>query len=80
MALFAVSTGCRAREVCELRWEWEIPIPELSTSVFIIPGTHVKNTIDRLVVLNRLARAVCPGDEREATYARLLLQGPSSKE
>lgn len=58
MALFAVNTGCRAREICELRWEWEYEVPELSTSVFLIPGAIVKNAQDRLVVLNRLARAV----------------------
>jgi len=58
MALFKVNTGCREREVCSLKWEWEIAIPELSTSVFIIPGQKVKNRIDRLVVLNRVAGSV----------------------
>lgn len=38
MALFAVNTGCRDKEICRLRWEWEIKIPELNhVSVFIIP-------------------------------------------
>jgi integrase len=32
MALFAVNTGCRDQEICELRWEWEIKIPELLIS------------------------------------------------
>ena len=41
MALFAVNTGCRDGEVCNLRWEWEIDVPQLGTSVFIIPGTRV---------------------------------------
>ncbi len=58
MALFAVNTGCRAREVCGLRWEWEVPIPEMDDSVFIIPAYKVKNREERLVVLNRIARAV----------------------
>ena len=58
MSLFAVNTGCRDREICRLRWEWEIPIPELNTSVFIIPGEKVKNKEDRLVVLNNFARSV----------------------
>jgi len=56
MALFAVNTGCRDREICNLRWEWEIPI-EVG-SVFIIPAERVKNREDRLVVLNRTAKAV----------------------
>jgi integrase len=58
MALFAVNTGCREQEVCGLRWEWEVPIPEMNTSVFIIPAEVVKNREDRLVVLNRIAKAV----------------------
>lgn len=59
MALFAVNTGCRDGEICKLRWEWEIqvPIAEIG-SVFIIPGERVKNGEERLVVLNRIARAV----------------------
>ncbi|HTY25237.1 MAG TPA: site-specific integrase, partial [Desulfomonilaceae bacterium] len=58
MALFKVNTGTRDQEVCNLRWEWEHPVPELNTSVFIIPAHAVKNRTDRLVVLNRFARAV----------------------
>lgn len=40
------------QEVCGLRWEWEVEVPELGTSVLIIPGDRVKNGDDRLVVLN----------------------------
>jgi integrase len=58
MALFAVNTGCRDQEICGLRWEWEVKVPELGTSVFIIPGQFVKNGEDRLVVLNRIALSV----------------------
>jgi len=59
MALFAVNTGCRDGEICKLRWEWEVcsQIDEVG-SVFIIPAENVKNGEDRLVVLNRVARAV----------------------
>jgi integrase len=56
MALFKVNTGCRDQEVCSLRWEWEVPVPEMGISVFIIPAGRVKNRQDRLVVLNRIAR------------------------
>ncbi|MEJ2719138.1 MAG: tyrosine-type recombinase/integrase, partial [Deltaproteobacteria bacterium] len=38
--------------------EWEIPVPEMETSVFIIPARKVKNRQDRLVILNRAAKAV----------------------
>jgi integrase len=58
MANFAVNTGCRDDEVCSLRWEWEIPISSLDTSVFVIPATNHKNKCDRLVVLNDVAKAI----------------------
>jgi integrase len=58
MSLFAVNTGCRDQEVCQLQWDWEVQVPELDTFVFIIPGSFVKNGDDRLVVLNRVARSV----------------------
>lgn len=58
MALFKVNTGCREQEVCQLRWEWEIPVPELQTSVFVIPAKTVKNREPRLVVLNDIAKSV----------------------
>jgi len=58
MALFAVNTGCRDSEVCSLRWEWEVVVPAMATSVFIVPGSRVKNGADRLVVLNTVAASV----------------------
>ncbi len=58
MALFAVNTGCRDGEICHLRWEWEVKVPQLETSVFIIPAEQVKNGDERLVVLNRVALSV----------------------
>ena len=61
MALFAVNTGCRDQEVCQLRWDWEVRVTELETSVFIVPGASVKNGDERLIVLNRIARSVVEG-------------------
>jgi integrase len=58
MAMFAVNTGCRDSEICNLQWEWEVNVPELNTTVFIIPGRYVKNGDDRLVVLNRIATSI----------------------
>src|ERR1700724_2066103 len=57
MALYNVNTGCREQEVCLLRWDYEVEIPELGTSVFLIPwnfggrrpNSGVKNRYDRLV-------------------------------
>lgn len=58
MVLFKVNTGCRDGEVCSLRWDWECKVPELGTTVFIIPGAFIKNRQDRLIVLNRVAASV----------------------
>lgn len=69
MTLFAVNTGLREQGVCMLRWDWEVPIPELKTSVFITPATEIdfgeagvwkgeKNKEDQVVVLNKIARKV----------------------
>jgi integrase len=70
MAQFAVNTGCRDAEICNLEWAWEVPIPELGTSVFIIPGREVKNGQDRLVILNRIARAIV--DKRRGHHPRFV--------
>ena len=72
MALFKVNTGCRNREVCGLRWEWEVVVPELETSVFIVPGNRVKNGDDRVIVLNRVAHSVVEsvrGSDPEHVFA-----------
>jgi integrase len=57
-ALFAVNTGCREQEVCQLRWEWEVEIPDLETSVFILPEAITKTSTERVVVLNTVAKRV----------------------
>jgi integrase len=58
MALFKVNTGTREQEVVQLRWDWEVKIPDLGTSVFLIPASLVKNKTDRVVVLNDVAKSV----------------------
>ena len=63
IAEFAVNTGCRDQEICRLRWEWEIKIPELRhIMVFIIPAESVKNGEERLVVCNEAAQLVVNGE------------------
>lgn len=62
MVLLKVSTGCREQEVLQLRWNWEVKVPELKTSVSIIPAyvdgvQLVKNGEDRLVVLISVERS-----------------------
>ncbi|WP_313619489.1 tyrosine-type recombinase/integrase [Achromobacter sp.] len=66
MALYKVNTGCREQEVCKLKWQWEIEVEGLGTSVFLIPAefggrfddSGVKNREERLVVLNEVARSI----------------------
>ncbi len=57
-ALYAVNTGCREQEVCQLRWEWEVEVPQLNTSVFILPESLTKTSTERVVVLNSIAQRV----------------------
>jgi integrase len=60
MALFKVNTGNREAEVCGLRWEWELSIPDFAPVVFLIPGEKVqgKNRCNRIVVCNDVAARV----------------------
>src|ERR1700733_11269743 len=71
MALFKVNTGTREHEVCGLRWDWEVQVPEPETSAFIIPADQVKNGAERYVVLNRTAKSVieaCRGEHPEFVF------------
>ena len=56
--MFAVNTGCREQEVCQLRWDWELQLPEMKTSIFILGAAFTKTGAERVVVLNAVARRV----------------------
>ena len=58
MVLFALNTCCREAEICGLRWSWELQIPEIKRSVFLIPEQFTKNGDDKLVVLNSVAHSI----------------------
>ncbi|MCP4473201.1 MAG: site-specific integrase [Gammaproteobacteria bacterium] len=68
MSIFAVNTGCRDQEICQLQWQWEISIPESEQSLFVLPGWYrnadnalvkfTKTGKDRLVVLNSIAQKI----------------------
>jgi len=63
MAEFDLNTGLRDQELCDLRWEWEIRVPELDSngiqrSVFVLPTKKNKNKQARVVVLNDVAQAI----------------------
>ena len=75
MALFDLNTGARDEVVCGLKWDWEIEIPELETSVFLVPKDSVKGRKrDRILVCNKVAKQVIDAqrgihDEYVFTYS-----------
>jgi integrase len=58
MALFAVNTGLRDANLCGLQWSWEIPIPELARSVFVIPAEAFKSNRRHVTILNDAAWSI----------------------
>lgn len=75
MVLYTVNTGARDDNVCGLRWSWEVPVPELGRSVFVIPAEHYKGKRPHVQILNDVAWNVvekCRGmhDEYVFVYRR----------
>jgi integrase len=58
MVLFAVNTGLRDSNVCGLQWMWEVPLPELDRSVFVLPAESFKSRRDHVVILNDAAWSI----------------------
>jgi len=58
MALFAVNTGLRDSNLCGLQWSWEVPIPELERSVFVVPASEFKSRRAHVVILNDAACSI----------------------
>jgi len=59
IALFDVNTGHRSAELCGLKWSWEIQVPELDSSVFLLPEELTKNGEERIVLRSDIrAKAV----------------------
>ncbi len=58
MVLFAVNTGLRSSNVCGLEWTWEVPIPEIGRSVFVIPPESFKSNRAHVVILNDVAWSI----------------------
>ncbi len=62
MALFDLNTGARDEVICNLQWDWEVPIPQLGISVFVVPKEHVKGEedrkTDRVLVCNTVAQSI----------------------
>lgn len=58
MALFAVNTGLRESNVCGLEWGWEVAVPEVNRSVFVIPPEAFKSKRAHVVILNDAAWSI----------------------
>jgi integrase len=58
MVLFAVNTGLRDSNVCGLEWTWEVPVPEVGRSVFVIPPEAFKAKRAHVVILNDAAWSI----------------------
>lgn len=56
--LFAINTGARDDNVCGLRWEWEVKVPELERSVFVIPAEEFKGKRNHVLILNDAAWSI----------------------
>jgi integrase len=58
MVLFAVNTGLRESNVCGLEWIWEVPVPEIGRSVFVIPPEAFKSKRAHVVILKDAAWSI----------------------
>ena len=58
MVLFAVNTGLRESNVCKLQWPWEVAVPEVGRSVFVIPPEAFKSKRAHVVILNDVAWSI----------------------
>jgi len=57
MALFAVNTGCRDSEICNLRWDYETPLTmKTIRALAAVPSTRVSESASRL---SRSPRYTC---------------------
>jgi len=72
VCLFLLNSGLRSEsEAVRLDWRWEVAVPELDCSVFLIPGDTRKNELDHVCVLNSVARSIierCRGKHPTAVF------------
>lgn len=69
--LFGLNTGARDDNICGLRWSWEVQVPELERSVFVIPRAEFKGKRDHVLILNDVAWKIveaCRGQHDEYVF------------
>lgn len=70
MALFALNTGARDENVCGLRWAWEVPVPEVKRSVFVVPASEFKGKRPHVLILNDVASRII--EEQRGKHAEFV--------
>lgn len=55
---FATHTGLRQQTQIGLRWEWQVSLPLLNSTGFLIPASDQKNAKSFLLLLNSRARSI----------------------
>lgn len=73
-AMFAVHTGARDAEVCNLRWTWEVEVSQIHRTGFLIPADYSKNKTQGLLVLNKIAEKIT--DTQRGQHPDLVFPGP----
>jgi integrase len=51
-------TGLPQSNLCGLQWTWEVPVPEIARSVFVIPADAFKTKRPHVVILNDVAWSI----------------------
>ena len=54
----STNTGLRDNNVCGLQWTWEVTLPELGRSVFVVPAEAFKSRRGHVVILNDAAWSI----------------------
>lgn len=80
MALSKVDTGLREQEVVNLRWDWEVKVPGLAASVFVIPrADHWLRNVMTLVNCCLLSVAASAKCSRQAVSEKVPLSSGACK-
>jgi hypothetical protein len=74
MTLFTINTGLRDSNVCGLE-EWEVKVPALGRSVFVIPPEAFETKRSHVVILNDIAWSIIKSHEQQ----RLAAGTPASR-
>ena len=81
VCLFLLNSGLRSEsEAVRLDWRWEIAVPELGCSVFLVPGDTRKNEQDHVCVLELGCALDHRALSRQASYRGIHLPRPTASQ